>query len=120
MVETIETLTEVPTYTADIYVGLREGYTPNERPWEQVGAHLIAYTDKNPLCVSYHPIHYIYHVGFESGVKITLINYPRFPSTKETIEKHAIAIARMLKREFKQIRVSIVMTDKTIMLEERD
>lgn len=41
------------------------------------------------MCVSIHPINYIYTGGEESGVCVTLINYARFP--KEPVELQEIA-----------------------------
>lgn len=45
------------------------------------------------LCVTVTPTLFIYTGGEEYGVEIGLINYPRFPDTKEGILKKAIELA---------------------------
>jgi hypothetical protein len=52
----------------------------------------------------------------ELGVAVGLINYPRFPSTPEDINAHAIALATRLKEAFNQKRMSIVTPQTTVML----
>ena len=37
------------------------------------------------LCVTIEPTHFIYTGGEETGFKIGLINYPRFPTSKELL-----------------------------------
>ena len=51
------------------------------------------------------------------GVIIGLINYPRFPTTKEKLRETAEEIARLCKEQYKQNRISIKYQDQTIMLE---
>jgi hypothetical protein len=119
MVETILYRVEVPTFKADIYAGLREGYDGPTHSLAEVWKICRDYCDYEGLCVTVDPTHFYYTNGNEPGVKVGLINYPRFPSTFEEVENKALEIALLLKRALNQNRVSIVMTDKTIMLEER-
>ena len=48
------------------------------------------------LCVAVQPVDYIYTMGAESGVCVTLINYPRFPATSGEIEATAIGLGQHL------------------------
>lgn len=47
------------------------------------------------LCVTIKEVLFIYTGGEEYGVEIGLINYPRFPDTKENILAKAIKLAGM-------------------------
>ena len=42
------------------------------------------------LCVTVEPTEYIYTGGAEQGVRVGLINYPRFPKDKKEIEATAV------------------------------
>lgn len=53
----------------------------------------------------------------EPGFTVGLINYPRFPATNEEIIHHAITIADLLMRMYRQRRVSIVFPERTVTLE---
>lgn len=48
------------------------------------------------LCVTVEPISYIYTGGEEVGVRVGLINYPRFPTTKSVLRQKAHALGREL------------------------
>ncbi|MEI6731792.1 MAG: hypothetical protein WCK90_03875 [archaeon] len=113
--------TSVPTITAQIYLGLREGYTDKVHSLDELKEFLHGYCDKG-LCVTVSPTTFIYKrtaedpIGREEGAVIGVINYPRFPSTRENIEKTAEEIASMCKDRYKQNRVSIVYSDSTVMI----
>jgi len=47
------------------------------------------------LCVTVQPVTFIYTGGEEFGVEIGLINYPRFPDTKENIQNKAFELAAL-------------------------
>jgi len=109
-----------PTLTADIYVGLREGYDGVTTSIADVRAALQKYVDAEGFCVSVTETEFIYTKGNEPGLIVGLINYPRFPSSQDEIKNHALEIAMMLMRLCKQVRVSIVMKNYTILLEAED
>jgi hypothetical protein len=112
-------LHEVETYTATIYVGTSDSLRNSDEYW--LGHRLCqTYCDAVGLCVSIKQTRFIYTGGNEYGLEIFLMDYPRFPSDKDTIRRHAIQLATNLKRELKQKRVSVVFPDKTIMLGEMD
>lgn len=107
----------VSTYTATIYCGLREGYSAiihEKREVEQIAQ---KYCNDVGLCVTLTDTKFIYKEGNEPGVAIGLINYPRFPNTRKKIKKTALDLAEIIKENFKQNRISIVLSDETIMLE---
>src|SRR5579859_5196816 len=60
------------------------------------------------LCVTVEPVSFIYTGGEENGVRIGIINYPRFPSIYEELEKRAVDLAEMLKSRLCQHSYSIV------------
>lgn len=60
------------------------------------------------LCVTVEPVTYIYTGGEESGVRVGLINYPRFPSTHDELLTKAQALAVLLMERLCQHSFSIV------------
>jgi hypothetical protein len=65
------------------------------------------------LCVTVEPVAYIYTGAEEQGVRVGLINYPRFPSDAETIRQRAYDLARLLMHDLYQHSYSIVGPDET-------
>ena len=107
----------VETITADIYVGLREGYTERTHSLDELKDFLQKYVNEVELCVTITPTTFIYVDWREEGAIVGLINYPRFPKTKEELEKTAEDIATQCKEEFKQNRISIKYQDRTVIIE---
>lgn len=54
------------------------------------------------LCVSVQPVDYVYTMGMEAGVCVTLINYPRFPLEAAEVEKVATELGHFLCEELHQ------------------
>jgi hypothetical protein len=106
----------VQTFTATIYVGMKVRDTGNEFTLHD--AHSIAqlYCDEHKLCVTVTPTHFVYTSDNEPGVAVGLINYPRFPSTPEVIGDHAIKLAEIYLKAFKQYKVCVVFPGQTVML----
>lgn len=65
------------------------------------------YCDENGACFAVWPVDYIYTDGGERGFCVSLINYPRFPSEPEEIERRAADLARLLALELEQGSYSI-------------
>ena len=111
---------DVNTFTATIYCGFRPGYGRMLKFSEDClnEAEMICqkYCDDNSYGVTIEPTRFIYKGGNEDGVKVGLINYPRFPRNPTEIKNIALEIAADLKEHFNQERVSIVFSDTTIML----
>lgn len=107
----------VETFTAQIFVGLRVGYSKEVHSLEAVRNVCREYVNEVGLCVSVTPTEFIYMDGEEPGAIVGFINYPRFPSVTEEIEGRASELAKGLKHALGQNRVSIVYPLKTVMFE---
>jgi hypothetical protein len=77
---------EAPTERVDIVIG---GDVAAAR------AALREYCMKG-LCVSLAPVEFIFTGGMESGVRVGLINYPRFPKPQGAIYVEAVALGEFL------------------------
>jgi hypothetical protein len=112
----------VPTFTATIYVGFREGRSVDQSPrmhtLDEARAVAQAYCNEVGLCVTLTPTEYIYTAGGEPGCIVGLINYPRFPSSPQDIEIKALVLAEKLRVALGQFKVSVVMPHETVMLGE--
>lgn len=71
-------------------------------------------------CVSVTPCDFVYTGGMESGVRVLLINYPRFPEEAEKLRAKAERLARFLIERLFQSSASVVCDDWTIWLSRRD
>jgi hypothetical protein len=106
----------VPTFTATIYVGLRRGYTNEVMPFESVEKFIQEWVDRISICVTVTRTQFVYKKGNEPGLIVGFINYPRFPSEEQDIRMKALMLAGELLHFCKQMRMSVVFPDKTIML----
>ena len=105
------------TFLVNIYVGFREGYGDIIHTYCEAEQILQEYCDSISYCVSMTPTKFIYKNSNEEGVIIGLINYPRFPSTREDIVNKAFAIAEIFLEKFNQNRISVVYSDQTYLIE---
>jgi hypothetical protein len=71
------------------------------------------YCNDIPFCVNISKVDYIYTGGEEQGIRVGLINYPRFPMTKDTLKQHAHDIANTLMLGLYQHSYTIVGPDNT-------
>lgn len=110
----------VSTFTANIYVGLRHGYSKEQSSLDEVRQWIQEYCNDVKCGVTLTPTEFIYVNGNEPGVIVGLIHYPRFPEPSEFIESKAIDIAIGLMKLCHQERVSIVLPTETVMLEAND
>ena len=94
----------VKTYTATIFIA--GDYAKALRACQ-------THCDEVGLCVTAEPTTYIYTGGAEAGVRVGLINYPRFPSSTEALSKRACALADRLVHRLCQHSYSIVGPDST-------
>lgn len=107
----------VDTFWARIYVGFK-----NRDTGKVVGSMKKArkicqgFCNDVSYCVTVEPTELIYCKGMERGVVVGMINYPRFPEENFQTEIYARSLGETLMVAFKQMRVSIVMPDKTVML----
>jgi hypothetical protein len=65
------------------------------------------------LCVTVEPVAYIYTGGEEAGVRVGLINYPRFPSTEQELKAKADGLAVLLMEEMHQHSYSVAGPSET-------
>ena len=72
------------------------------------------------LCVTVTPADFIYTGGEEAGVRIGLLNYPRFPSSQEDIEGAANGLAMELLERLCQHSVLLVSPSRTTWVTRRD
>lgn len=108
------------TFYANIYMGTIPGYTGDPANPDIVYNICQDYCNEVKLGVTITPITFTYVDGCEPGYIIGLINYPRFPSDRETIIFNAINLGLKLMLALEQERFSIVTPDKTIMMEKGD
>lgn len=71
------------------------------------------YCDKKGFCVTVTPTKYVYTYGEEEGVIVGIINYPRFPKSKEQLREYAVDLAHRLVKYSNQRSVSIQGPDET-------
>lgn len=100
---------ENDSYTIDIYIA---------GSYEKACEVLRGYCEKG-FCVSISRCNYIYTYGSEDGVRVTLINYPRFPSESSQMLKDGREIAELLVQKLHQGSASIVSPDKAIFISRR-
>lgn len=72
------------------------------------------------LCVTVSRTDFSYSYGMESGVMIGLVNYPRFPSTKEEVNEKANELAEKLMYELCQRTALVVGPEITTWLYRED
>lgn len=65
------------------------------------------------LCVTVEPVAYIYTGGEEDGVRVGLINYPRFPSSHDELLNKARELAETLMHRLCQHSFSVVGPNQT-------
>lgn len=65
------------------------------------------------LCVTLTPTEFIYTGGMETGVVVGLVNYPRFPKTKDLILERAEQLAQTLVEDLHQWSALIVTPSNT-------
>jgi hypothetical protein len=107
----------LPTVTANIMCGLQEGYEGPLHPSSDAAAIARSYCDAVGLGVTVTDTQFVYTGGQEPGVIVGLINYPRFPSDRETVLKHALALAVKLMLGLGQLRCTVVTDHETFCIE---
>ena len=105
------------TYWAKVFLGLRVGYSRKHYSYRSAENTIKRYVSDHPLCVSITRTQFAYKGGWDRGIIIELINYPRFPIPFGSIREYATDLAQFLMLRYGQNRISIMMPDVTIMLE---
>lgn len=110
------TTTTAPTWEAAIYCGLRPGYQPALHAPAVAERVCRAFCDRVGLCVTVTPTTFVYTGGEEPGVRVGLVNYPRFPAEPGDLEARTLELAGLLKEALDQLRVTAVMPRVTVTL----
>lgn len=71
------------------------------------------------LCVHIVDADYVYTGGQESGVKVGLIHYPRFPQPREELWDRAVTLAHILIEGLCQSSATVQGPDRTLWLSRR-
>lgn len=79
-----------------------------------------AYCNGVGLCVTIEPVNYVFTNGSEMGVRVGLINYARFPETRQAIWDKALELANALKAAMSQGSFTIQDQDATVFYSTRD
>jgi hypothetical protein len=112
----------VPTYRAEVNVGLRVGYDGADMDISDLLFRVRSYIDSqsagNMFGCTVTKTSFVYPGGDEPGAVIGLINYPRYPVHPAVVRDRAIKLAIHLKEVCKQERVSVVTDEDTIMIGE--
>jgi hypothetical protein len=74
---------------------------------------------RDGFCVHIVPASYIYTGGQEEGVKVGLVNYPRFPLTRPQLSEKAYALAEKLINGLCQTSALCVNPDESIWITTR-
>ncbi len=85
--DTVKQTVITATPTATIYIAGN---------YEQAMGALRAHCSEVGDCWAVEPVDFIYTGGLESGVRLTRIDYPRFPMSPDELQDHAEYIARRL------------------------
>ena len=108
------------TWKAQIYCGLRKGYSNDIHSIEKVYRACQKYVDEIGWCVTVTPTKFIYRQGHKPGVIIEAIQYPRFPTPEEVLRVRVTELAKILLKELEQYRLTICFPEQTIMMENED
>ncbi len=116
--------TSTKPFPATITIGLQTGYTHKQINKCDVIAHLQNWQDeliheKNLyLSVSVSDCQIVLSGQVEPHLKLSFINYPRFPLKEEVLKQEIEALTKSLIKSFKQNRVVIEYPDETVMFED--
>lgn len=106
------------SYNIQIWCGLKETYDNSKiHTLDDVLKICDEFVNDKKDCVSVTETNFRYVDGFEKGVVIGYINYPRFPRTFEEIEDRALELAEKLMLELNQYRVTVTTPRESFMLE---
>ena len=106
------------SYNVQIWVGLKETYNDEKiHSLDDVRKICDEWVNEIKDCISIAPTEFRYVDGFEKGVIVGYIQYPRFERSEEGIKARAIKLAEKLMIGLNQYRVTITTPYESIMLE---
>ena len=65
-------------------------------------------------CVSIEPVKYIYQGAVEDGVRIGLINYARFPESKDKIYNDAVLLGIKVAEQGAQLSFTVIDSERSV------
>lgn len=101
----MDRIEQAPTFWATIFMS---------GPIEQAKQICRQYCLDVGLCVTIEPTLYIYTGGEESGFRVGLINYPRFPASPALLQSHAEELAEKLRDALCQHSYTIMTPKATV------
>ena len=108
------------SYNIQIWVGLKSRYDGPIHTIEEVRQICKDWTDEIPDCVTITPTEFHYVDGWEPGIIVGYIKYPRFPISDRDLTRRALKLAERLRVGLNQIRVSVSTPERTYLLEENE
>ena len=102
-----------PTWQASIYVA-------GDRATIEQTCREFCFNLADGFCVSVESVSFIYTGGGESGCRVGIVNYPRFPESAYELTDKARRLAKMLLKRCHQWSVLIVMPDYSEWMTRRD
>ncbi len=107
------------TYEVKIFIGSCRGYSKDKFSLENLveAIQYYQYHCKEYCTVRTTPTEYIAADYRETGWEIAVINYPRFPKTEDFVWNWSVNLSQHLLKVFQQNRISIMDSDKTVIIE---
>lgn len=108
----------IKSFNSQIWVGLKETYNDEKiHDLDDVRKICDNWVNEIKDCVTITPTEFRYVDGFEKGVVVGYIQYPRFERSEEDIKARSIKLGEKLMIELNQYRVTITTPYESIMLE---
>ncbi len=116
----------VKPFSATIYLGLQRGYTGKVIKKSKVISYLQKFQDQIieerdlhlSICLSECEI--VMSGQVEPHLRLSMINYPRFPMECQILKREIEYLARSIMNEYEQNRIVIEYLDETVMFEQSD
>ena len=116
-------ITTVPTFTAEISIGLQKGYSNDLFSKEELIKVLQTYQKKLIkekeiyLSANISECEIVLSGQIEPHLKLNFINYPKFPLDEVTFKKEVELLTKYLMNELSQNRIVIIYHNETKMIE---
>ncbi len=112
----ISVVAQVPTFWANLHVGLRPEFDGEPYSVEFARGFIEPFATEKGLFLSVTKTTYIYPRGSEPGIVIGFIHYPSQQIPNRDLLNNAIQLGKLLMKELRQIRVSIITHEETYVL----
>lgn len=106
------------SFNVQIWVGLRSGYGDYIHGMNDVREICDKWIHEIKDCVSITPTEFRYVNGWEPGVIVGYIGYPRFLRSNEEILDRALRLAEKLRIDLHQQRVTVTTPETSYLLED--